>query len=183
MVQSALAKSYVRKGVAMAESAVELVTGFLAAMNLWDFPEMRARLHPDRFTFRMPYHPAWMPGELEGREAYLGFAEEWSKAIDGTENLEHVDVHAFADEPGTVIARFTNSFELVESGFKYANDLLAVFAVQDGLITLFEERLNPIPLVLATGGEVLSPQQARQSREALRRSPVSSGIGPASGDG
>ena len=148
----------------MAESPVELVKSFLEAMNLWNFPEMQARLHPEKFTFRMPYHPAWMPGELEGREAYLEFAEQWSKAIDGIEDLQDVDVHAFADEPGTVIARFTNSFKLRESGFSYANDLMAVFVVEDGLITLFEERLNPIPLVLATGGGVLSPEQVRRSR-------------------
>ena len=162
----------------MAESAVELVTSFLEAMNLWDFPGMRARLHPEKFTFRMPYHPEWMPGELAGRDAYLAFAEEWSNAIDGTENLQEVDVHAFADEPGTVIARFRNSFELLESGFKYANDLVGVFTVEGKWITLFEERLNPIPLVLATGGEVLSPQEARSVRESVRRSTSRFGVGP-----
>jgi uncharacterized protein len=141
----------------VATDNVTLVREFLAAIDEWDFDGMRARLHPDRFTYRIPYSPEWIPSELEGRDAYIDFAREWSGSIDGTENLHDIVLDTLANDPDTVIATYKNEFTISASGYLYKNDLIVIFKIVDGLIATFDERLDAIPLVIASGGSVVAP--------------------------
>jgi uncharacterized protein len=141
----------------VATDNVTLVREFLAAIDEWDFDGMRARLHPDRFTYRIPYSPEWIPSELEGRDAYIEFAREWSGSIDGTENLHDIVLDTLASDPDTVIATYKNEFTISASGYLYKNDLIVIFKIVDGLIATFDERLDAIPLVIASGGSVVAP--------------------------
>lgn len=141
----------------MATDNVTLVREFLAALDEWDFDGMRQRLHPDRFTYRIPYSPEWIPTELAGRDAYLDFAREWSGQVDGTENLHDIVLDTLANEPDTVIATYKNEFTISASGYLYKNDLIVIFKIVDGLIATFDERLDAIPLVIASGGSVEGP--------------------------
>ena len=58
----------------MATDNVTLVREFIAALDRWDFDAMRERLHPERFTYRIPYSPEWIPSELSGGDTSLDFA-------------------------------------------------------------------------------------------------------------
>jgi ketosteroid isomerase-like protein len=146
----------------VANPNVAVVREFLAAIDAWDFDGMRERLHPTDFKYTLPYRPDWVPAELEGRETYLDFARQWSEAIEGGENLHEISVHALEDDPDTVVAFYKNEMTIVASGYHYKNDLVCTFTLRDGLIARFDERLDAIPLVLATGGSV-SPTAASQS--------------------
>jgi uncharacterized protein len=141
----------------VATDNVTLVREFLAAIDEWDFDGMRARLHPDRFAYRIPYSPEWIPSELAGRDAYIEFAREWSGSIDGTENLHDIVLDTLANDPDTVIATYKNEFTISASGYLYKNDLIVIFKIVDGLIATFDERLDAIPLVIASGGSVVTP--------------------------
>jgi uncharacterized protein len=141
----------------MATDNVTLVREFLAALDEWDFDGMRERLHPDRFVYRIPYSPDWIPKELAGRDDYLAFAKEWSGSIDGTENLHDIVLDTLAGDPDTVIATYKNEFTISASGYLYKNDLIVIFKIVDGLIATFDERLDAIPLVIASGGSVVAP--------------------------
>lgn len=138
-------------------SSVEIVRGFLAATDEWDFDGMRERLHPTEFTYTLPYRPPWVPGELTGRDTFLDFARQWSEAIDGSENLHDISLHALADDPDCVIAFYKNEMTVVASGFLYKNDLVCTFRLRDGLIVSFDERLDAVPLIEAMGGAVAPP--------------------------
>jgi ketosteroid isomerase-like protein len=141
----------------MATDNITLVREFLAAIDEWDFDGMRERLHPDQFTYRIPYSPEWIPSELAGRDAYIEFARQWSGSIDGTENLHDIELDTLASDPDTVIATYKNEFTITASGYLYKNDLIVIFKIVDGLIATFDERLDAIPLVIASGGSVEGP--------------------------
>lgn len=141
----------------MATDNVTLVREFLAALDEWDFDAMRERLHPERFVYRIPYSPEWIPSELTGRDDYIEFAREWSGSIDGTENLHDIELDTLANDPDTVIARYKNEFTISASGYLYKNDLIVIFKIVDRLIATFDERLDSIPLVTASGGNVEPP--------------------------
>lgn len=143
--------------MAATKENIELVRGFLAAIDEWDFDGMRERLHPDDFVYRIPYSPDWIPSELVGREAYIGFASEWSNAIDGTENLHDLELDTLASDSDTVIATYKNEMLIRESGYQYKNDLICIFKIRDGLIVSFDERLDAIPLTIAAGGAIRPP--------------------------
>jgi hypothetical protein len=118
---------------------------------------MRERLHPTDFVYRIPYSPDWIPSELEGRDTYLKFAEEWSGAIDGTENLRHIEIDTLSNSPDTVIATYSNEMLIRESNYLYKNDLICIFRIRDDLIVEFDERLNALPLTVAAGGTISAP--------------------------
>jgi uncharacterized protein len=141
----------------MATDNITLVREFLAALDEWDFDGMRERLHPDDFVYRIPYSPDWIPSELAGRDPYLDFAREWSGSIDGTENLHDIELDTLAGDPDTVIARYKNEFTISASGYLYKNDLIVIFKIVDGLIATFDERLDALPLVIASGGRIEAP--------------------------
>jgi len=145
----------------MANPNVAVIRDFLAAIDAWDFDGMRERLHATDFRYSLPYKPDWVPGELEGREAYLDFARQWSEAIEGGENLHDISIHALEDDPNTVVAFYKNEMTLVASGYLYKNDLVCRFRLRDAVITEFEERLDTTPLVLATGGSISPPAVAQ----------------------
>lgn len=136
---------------------ITLVREFLAAIDEWDFDGMRDRLHPDQFTYRMPYSPEWIPSELPGRDEYIEFARQWSGSIDGTENLHDIVLDTLTGDPDTVIATYKNEFTITASGYLYKNDLIVIFKIVDGLIASFDERLDAIPLLIASGGTITPP--------------------------
>lgn len=148
----------------MTTDNITLVHEFLAALDEWDFDGMRERLHPDDFVYRIPYSPEWIPSELTGRDTYLEFAREWSGSIDGTENLHDIELDTLANDPDTVIARYKNEFRITASGYLYKNDLIVIFRIVAGLIAGFDERLDSIPLVIASGGSVEPPEAPERAR-------------------
>jgi len=87
---------------------------------------------------------------------FLAALDEWD--FDGMrERLHDIVLDTLANDPGTVIATYKNEFTITASGYLYKNDLIVIFKIVDNLIATFDERLDAIPLVIASGGSVAAP--------------------------
>ena len=138
------------------ESNIAAVRAFVDAINAWDFDGMRDALDPDDFVFRIPFRPEGFPAEIRGRDVYVSFAEDWSKQLEGSENLHDLVLDTLAGDPDQVVAFYKSDMRM-KTGEPYRNTYVGHFRLRDGRITQFDEYVDSIPLLLAAGGKVVDP--------------------------
>lgn len=141
-----------------ADRNMQVVREYIDATNAWDFDKLRELIHPDEFQFRIPFRPEVFPGEIQGRDTFLGFAEEWSQQVDGSENLDNLEIGTIEQDPERVVTTFTSDMKIKATGHHYLNSYVGLFRVRDGKVVEFHEHLDSIPLLIAAGGSVTYPE-------------------------
>ncbi|QLL06357.1 nuclear transport factor 2 family protein [Mycobacterium vicinigordonae] len=124
-------------------SSVVLVTEFLRAFERFDFAA-QLQLMADGIRLRLPTAPSGLPREVLGCDAVGRFLEEVAQVWPRF-SLARCEVHAFADDPGRVVASYASDAENVD-GTPYRNSYLALASVEDGKIATFEEFFDPAPM-------------------------------------
>jgi uncharacterized protein len=143
--------------VSEAERNIRVVREYIDATNAWDFNKLRELIDPDDFEFRIPFRPEVFPGSIKGREEFVGFVEDWSNQVEGSENLENLTVGTLEQDPEQVVTTYTSDMTIRANGHKYRNSYVGLFRVRDGRVVEFFEYLDSIPLLIAAGGSVTYP--------------------------
>lgn len=140
-----------------ADRNIQVVREYIDATNAWDFDKLRELIDPDDFEFRIPFRPEVFPGSIKGREEFVGFVEDWSQQVEGSENLDDLTIGTLAQDPEQVVTTYTSDMTIKATGHKYLNSYVGMFRVRDGKVTEFFEYLDSIPLLIAAGGGVTYP--------------------------
>jgi ketosteroid isomerase-like protein len=140
------------------ELNMQVVREYIDATNAWDFDKLRELVHPDEFEFRIPFRPEAFPGSIQGRDTFIGFVEDWSRQVDGSENLADLTIGTLAQDPSQVVTTYTSDMTIKATGHKYLNSYVGMFRVRDGKVTEFFEYLDSIPLLIAAGGSITYPE-------------------------
>lgn len=135
-----------------------LVTRYIDAINNWDFETMRTALAADA-VFEMPYAPDGFERKITGREDIVAFIETVPGFIDA-ENLHDLRIATYHSDPGEIVAEYKSDMVIKPTGAEYRNEYVARFTIRDGEITRFAEYYDPIRLVVALGGSVLTGQKS-----------------------
>lgn len=130
-----------------------LITSYLDAVATLDVDAV-APLFTEDGKVVIPYAPEGIPPVIEGRDAI----EAYYKALPGmaTElNFSNYRIHAL-DEDGEFVAQYTSDSSMKSTGAGYRNIYITRVTVRDGKIAVLAEFFDPIPLVKALGGRVIT---------------------------
>ena len=141
--------------VSLREANMDIALRYLEAINAWDFDVKRELLAPD-IVFEMRYAPEGFPRRIVGRDALMEFLSPLPESII-TEGLYDIHVETLHSDPAEVIAFYKSDMQMVQP-VDYRNEYVTRFTVRDGQITRFCEYYDPVPLIVAFGGSVTSPQ-------------------------
>jgi uncharacterized protein len=136
------------------ERNTAIVRRYIDAINAWDFDAKRELLAEDA-VFEMPYAPEGFERRIDGRENIIAFVETVPSIIDA-ENLHDVRLETYQSDPGEVVAEYRSDMVIKPTNAAYRNEYVSRFTVRDGQITRFAEYYDPIRLVVALGGSVVS---------------------------
>jgi uncharacterized protein len=131
-----------------------IVRRYIDAINAWDFDTKRELL-AENAVFEMPYAPEGFERRIDGRDNIIAFVETIPAIIDA-ENLHDVRLETFSADPGEIVAEYKSDMVIKPHGAEYRNEYVSRFTVRDGRITRFAEFYDPIRLVIALGGSVIS---------------------------
>jgi uncharacterized protein len=129
-----------------------IVQEYLDAINIWDFDKKRELLAEDA-VFEMPFAPPGFDARLEGRDNILDFVRTVPSIIDA-ENLHDFHLDTLHSDPGEVVATYKSDMVIKPTNLPYKNRYITRWTVRDGKIKYFAEYYDPIPLVVALGGNV-----------------------------
>jgi hypothetical protein len=104
----------------------------------------------------LPYAPAGTPKETVGRDNIIDYVSLLGDYIPSGVFADHT-YDTLADDPDTVVARYTASTVLRTTGLPYENTYVTLITIRDGKVTRYEEFFNPINWLVAQGGQVTSP--------------------------
>jgi ketosteroid isomerase-like protein len=131
-----------------------IVQEYLDAINIWDFDKKRELLAEDA-VFEMPFTAPGFDTRLEGRDNILDFVRTVPSIIDA-ENLHDFELDTLHSDPGEVVATYKSDMVIKPTNLPYKNRYITRWTVRDGKIKYFAEYYDPIPLVVALGGNVQS---------------------------
>ena len=134
------------------EESMRLVREHVEAINTWDLAKMRV-LFAEDMVMEMPYAPEGFERCIRGRTAILAFVEQCAAMIPA-ENLHDLRLDTLHADPGEVVGTYRSDMRLNSNA--YRNEYIARRTVRDGRICYFGEYFDPIRLVVALGGRVVT---------------------------
>ncbi|MER5753700.1 nuclear transport factor 2 family protein [Streptomyces sp. NPDC002088] len=139
---------------ALRQTNTAIAKRYLQAINDWDFDVKRELLAPD-VVFEMRWAPEGFPRRIDGVEAVMEFLAPLPESI-VTEGLYDIRVETLHSDPGQVVAFYKSDMKMVQP-VEYKNEYITRFTIRNGKIAHFLEYYDPIPLVVAFGGNVTPP--------------------------
>jgi ketosteroid isomerase-like protein len=136
------------------QANLAVVRRYIDAINAWDFETKRALLAEDA-VFEMPFAPEGFERRFVGRDDIIAFVQTIPAIIDA-ENLHDVRLETYNSDPGEIIAEYRSDMVIKPDGAEYRNEYVSRFTVRDGRISRFAEYYDPIRLVIALGGTVVT---------------------------
>jgi ketosteroid isomerase-like protein len=136
------------------QANLAVVRRYIDAINAWDFETKRALLAEDA-VFEMPFAPEGFERRFVGRDDIIAFVQTIPAIIDA-ENLHDVRLETYNSDPGEIIAEYRSDMLIKPNGAEYRNEYVSRFTVRDGRISRFAEYYDPIRLVIALGGTVVT---------------------------
>jgi ketosteroid isomerase-like protein len=136
------------------QANLAVVRRYIDAINAWDFETKRALLAEDA-VFEMPFAPEGFERRFVGRDDIIAFVQTIPAIIDA-ENLHDVRLETYNSDPGEIIAEYRSDMVIKPHGAEYRNEYVSRFTVRDGRISRFAEYYDPIRLVIALGGTVVT---------------------------
>jgi ketosteroid isomerase-like protein len=136
------------------QANLAVVRRYIDAINAWDFETKRALLAEDA-VFEMPFAPEGFERRFVGRDDIIAFVQTIPAIIDA-ENLHDVRLETYNSDPGEIIAEYRSDMVIKPHGAEYRNEYVSRFTVRDGRIARFAEYFDPIRLVIALGGSVVT---------------------------
>jgi ketosteroid isomerase-like protein len=103
----------------------------------------------------MPFAPEGFERRFVGRDDIIAFVQTIPAIIDA-ENLHDVRLETYNSDPGEIIAEYRSDMVIKPHGAEYRNEYVSRFTVRDGRIARFAEYFDPIRLVIALGGTVVT---------------------------
>jgi uncharacterized protein len=138
-------------------SNMKVVRDYVDAMNAWDFDALRA-LTDENIVCELPYAPDGFPERLDGRDNLLEFQRAVPDFLEAP-NLSELQLETYHTDPGKIVAEYRSDTVLGPMNTPYRNRYVSRFTVRNGKITYFAEFFDPIRLVEAMGGSVITQQQ------------------------
>lgn len=138
----------------------KVVEAYLDAVGTLDVASVAPLFHEDG-RLLLPYAPLGIPQEVAGRSAINDYYRALPQMITAL-NFSDYKVVAVEDE-GEYVAEYTSDASMRGTGSTYRNTYITKVTVKDGLISELTEFFDPILLVEAMGGKVVSPDAASPS--------------------
>jgi uncharacterized protein len=137
-------------------SNMKVVRDYVDAMNAWDFDALR-ELTDENIVCELPYAPDGFPDRLNGRDNLLEFQRGVTGFLE-TPNLADLRLETCHSDPGQIVADYRSDTVVKPMNTPYRNRYVGRFTVRNGKITYLAEFFDPIRLVVAMGGSVITPQ-------------------------
>ncbi|GAA3781475.1 nuclear transport factor 2 family protein [Micromonospora maritima] len=135
----------------MAGRAREVVERILRAGREGDVEAFVELMAPEGYI-EWPFRPAGVPGRVRGRADVRRHLTEAAGTLVTFDEYRDLVIHETLD-PEVVVVEYDAVGTLVASGAPFAQTVIAVFRVRDGLVVSYRDYINPLPLIEAlTGG-------------------------------
>lgn len=128
--------------------SVELMRAWLETFGEGEWDAFPGRIAPD-FTLRLPYVPAGVPNEINGREAVR---ERLSASSKGRSRLVFHDVRILRTEDPELLLTTCRGEATMANGKPYRNSYVMLTRIRDGEVLEHTEYLNPLAVIEAMTG-------------------------------
>lgn len=130
-----------------------LIESYLDAVSSLTVDDIAPLFHTDG-RLDIPYAPAGIPRAIEGRAAIDEFYQALPEMVTPL-NFSDYKIWELEEE-GEYIAEYRSDSSFRATGAAYRNSYVARVTIRGGKIARFAEYFDPIPLVEALGGTVIS---------------------------
>ncbi|MEU1844273.1 nuclear transport factor 2 family protein [Micromonospora sediminicola] len=131
----------------MADRAREVVERILRAGRDGDVEAFVKLMAPEGYI-EWPFRPAGVPGRVQGRADVRRHLVEAAGTLVTFDEYRDVVIHETLD-PEVIVVEYDAVGTLVASGAPFAQTVIAVFRVRDGLVVSYRDYINPLPLMEA----------------------------------
>lgn len=128
----------------MTATSREVVEQVLRAGREMDTDTFVSLIAPDGYV-EWPYHPAGIPGRVEGREQLREFLTNQATGLVRFDEYRNTVIHETTD-PEVVIVEYDAHGTVIPTGAPLHQTIIAVLRIRDGLVVSYRDYLNPLVL-------------------------------------